>query len=151
MAAFTRTADLPNLHILVQTRNALAVYDTPTPPSIELPKKTGSNDFDITQETISSTNFPCTLGESSIAVPAAPRLTPFYDPSGRLLCVIPQGLNITLIDSKNPENRLEIPNSDAQSAYFSPRGGFLATWSLPSTTAKSGEGNFRVWSTTTVC
>ncbi len=150
MAAFARGSEIPNLRILVQTRDRIVTYETPSPPSIELPKKAGTNDFDVTPETIASTAVPCALTDFPVVVPAAPRLTPFFDPTGRFLCVVPHNHNIVIIDTKNPDLRFEIPNTDVQSAYFSPLGGFLLTWSLPSTAAKSGEGNFRLWSTANV-
>jgi hypothetical protein len=118
------------------------------PQPIELPKKAGTNDFEINPETIAAASVPCVLTDFPVVVPGAPRLTPFFDPSGRFLCIVPQGHNIIVIDNKNPDVRLEIPNSDAQSAYFSPLGGYLMTWSLPSKSA--AEGNFRLWSTTSV-
>jgi hypothetical protein len=126
MSAFGRVSERRKLRILVQKRDGLSWYETPSPPSIELPKKAGSNNFEVTAETISASNVPCSLPKFQLYFPLHPP-TPFYDRSGRFLCIVPQRQNILVVDSANPYLRLEIINSDAQSAYFSPLGSFLLT------------------------
>lgn len=149
MAAFGSEASLPHLRLLVQSRDGLLTYETPSPQQISLPKKASTNDFEITSASVAAASVPCELSSSDIVLPAVPRSAPLYDPSGRFLCVMPHGHSITLIDTKDATLRLEIPIQDAQNVYFSPLGGFLVTFSQPSTT-KAGEGNLRVWSTSTV-
>jgi translation initiation factor 2A len=138
---------LPSLRLLVNQRDQTVVYDTPTPPSIVLPKK--GNDFDITPETIKATSVPCVLQPTPFLPELNLRIPPIYDPTGQTVCVAPFGSTIQLLDARTGELKTEIDNKDALNIFFSPLGTFLVTWSQPSTNKNTSTNTADTTTTTT--
>ena len=137
-------ASLPLTRILVREKASLAAFEGPVFTS-------GGADISADRYALNRiTPFPGEQMESPLASSSL-RLAPVYDPSGKLLCLVPEraGMNLSLHNGADGSLLRELAIADAQKVEVSPSGRYLVTWSFPhkGTATTAPEGNLRVWDT----
>lgn len=130
-AAHGAIGPCPSTMILLRTRNGLSAFQGPSSEqSVEPSISRISGVVD---------------GISGI------RLAPLYTPDGSLLCVVREVGPIILCDSISGVVVSEIDCPDASYVDFSPKGGYMITFSKPVKGSADGtsEGNLKVWNLAT--
>lgn len=121
----------PSTLILLRTRNGLSAFRG---PSSELAAEPSISRISGVVDGISGI-----------------RLAPHYTPDGSLLCVVQEVGNIIFYDSISGLVVGEIDCPDTSYVEFSPKGGYMITFSKPVKGSADGvsEGNLKVWNVAT--